>query len=78
MMILAEEGDKTARSTNDALFNMFNTTAGANGYDYGAYTYRHNGGANFLHVDGHVKWQSATSTAALNAPAGYAATVCAN
>lgn len=80
--VLTEEGGAGASSTNDGLFNMFNTTTAANppvtGYDYGAYTTRHSGGANFLFADSHVKWLLAGSAAALAAPTGGSATVCQN
>ena len=56
-LMLTEEGaQSTFLSTNDALTNMYNSTALAPGYDSAAYTGRHMGGAEVLYLDGHVKW----------------------
>lgn len=81
-MMATEEGDSSSRSTNDGLFNMFNsdyaTDPTVTGYDYGAFATRHSGGCNLLFVDSHVKWGLATSASTLASPTGGSAVVCPN
>ncbi|MDR3707282.1 MAG: type II secretion system protein [Capsulimonadaceae bacterium] len=83
-MILAEEGSpSSAQSTNDALFNMYNsnwsaTNTTVNGYDCTAYSGRHTAGSNILYVDSHVKWQSYSRLIAFQPATGGIGNVCGN
>lgn len=83
-MLLTEEGDASVgKSTNDALFNMFNaaytpTNTNVTGYDAGAYSGRHLNGSNILHVDGHVKWYSSSKLAGFQLATGGNGNVCGN
>ena len=80
-MILAEEG--SPQSTNDALFNMYNSTwsptnTGVAGYDSGAYSGRHSSGSNILFVDGHVKWMAYSNLVTVQPATGGVGNVCPN
>ncbi|HEY3330249.1 MAG TPA: type II secretion system protein [Capsulimonadaceae bacterium] len=81
-LMLTEEGDRwTGKSTNDALFNMYNasytpSTPDVTGYDSGAYSGRHNGGSDVLFVDSHVKWYNYSALVAAQLPAGGTRSVC--
>lgn len=74
-LLLAEEGSDLliwSTSTNDGLMNMDSDP----GYDYEAYSKRHNNGSEALFLDGHVKWMNYNALVAGQLMTGGAGNVC--
>jgi len=59
-VLLCEKGDKAIGMNGDSAMEAFYQSHGATGYDLKTDLF-HNGGKNFLYLDGHVKWHKADS-----------------
>jgi prepilin-type N-terminal cleavage/methylation domain-containing protein/prepilin-type processing-associated H-X9-DG protein len=75
-LLITEEGKVPGTSTNDALFNLNNTGGSDPGFDYDAYSKRHDGGACVLLVDGHAKYYQFGRLMQMHLPSGGGTDYC--